>query len=200
VNRNSVISLSVLRSIALGLGYLSGACADDGQSMFDEQSYRSLVAENKALRVGDILTVVVQESASASATTDLSGKRNFTLAAQVGTSKVGPYSVSANTASDSNGAGSTQRSGKLLAQLSVRVSNVNSSGDLMVTGQQSLKINGEEQLITLSGVVRTRDIGADNTVLSSRIADAHIQFNGKGFVTDRSKPGWLARLFSYLGL
>ena len=69
-----------------------------------------------------------------------------------------------------------------------------------MAGQQSLKINGEQQLITLSGVVRPRDVGADNTVLSSRIAEARIQFDGKGFVTDRSKPGWLARLLSYLGL
>jgi flagellar L-ring protein FlgH len=74
------------------------------------------------------------------------------------------------------------------------------NGNLKVSGQQSLRINGEEQLITLSGVVRPRDVADDNSVLSSRIADARIRFDGKGFVTDQSKPGWLARLFQYLGL
>jgi len=69
-----------------------------------------------------------------------------------------------------------------------------------VSGAQSLKINGEQQLITLSGVVRTRDIAADNTVLSSRIAEARIRFDGRGFVSDQSKPGWLARFFAFLGL
>jgi flagellar L-ring protein precursor FlgH len=69
-----------------------------------------------------------------------------------------------------------------------------------VSGHQSLKINGEEQRITLSGVVRPRDVADDNTVPSSRIADAKIRFDGAGFVSDQSKPGWLARFFSLLGL
>jgi len=67
-----------------------------------------------------------------------------------------------------------------------------------VAGQQSLKINGEEQRITLSGVVRRRDIGDDNTVLSSHIADARIRFDGAGFVNDQSKPSWFARFFNLL--
>lgn len=195
-----IIGTFCLLSAVVMLRHGTAMAADDAETMFDERTYRSLVAEKKALRVGDVLTVVVQESASASATTGLRGQRDFTLSAQAGTNKVGPYSASAGTATDSDGAGSTQRSGRLLAQLSVRVRDVSANGDLSVAGQQSLRINGEEQLITLSGIVRPRDIGADNTVLSSRIADARIQFDGKGFVTDRSRPGWLARLFSYLGL
>lgn len=168
--------------------------------MFDEQTYRSLVAESKALRVGDLLTVIVQESSSASSTADLRSQRDFTVSAEAGSSKVGTHSVTAGTNSASDGNGSTQRSGRLLAQLSVRVIEVTSSGDLMVSGHQSLKINGEEQLITLSGLVRTRDISENNTVLSSRIAEARINFDGEGFVTDQSRPGWLAKLFSFLGL
>lgn len=194
---NSLHSISV--SVALLLA-ATCASADDARSMFDEHSYRSLVAENKALQAGDVLTVVVQEAASATATTDLRAQRNFTVAARADTSTSSERSVSAGTSSDSDGAGRTERSGRLLAQLSVRVVQVLDNGDLSVSGQQSLRINGEEQLITLSGIVRPRDIGENNTVLSSRIADASIRFDGKGFVTDQSKPGWLARLFNFLGL
>jgi flagellar L-ring protein FlgH len=82
----------------------------------------------------------------------------------------------------------------------VRVIGINENGDLVVAGEQSLEINGEEQLITLSGIVRPRDVTGDNTVLSSRIADARIRFAGEGFVTDQSKPGLLARIFNFLGL
>jgi flagellar L-ring protein precursor FlgH len=77
---------------------------------------------------------------------------------------------------------------------------VNETGDLLVSGRQSLKINGEEQRIVLSGLVRKVDIADDNTVLSSRIADARIEFDGRGFVANQSKPGWLARFFTLLGL
>ncbi len=172
--------------------------------MFDEKTYRSLVAEVKAVHVGDVLTVVVQESASATSTTDLRAQRDFNASVNVQLSGIRhrgsePHTVTGGTATGSDGAGSTQRTGNLLAQLSVRVLKVNPNGDLVVAGQQSMKINGEEQLITLGGVVRSADVAADNTVLSNRIADARIQFDGEGFVTDQSKPGILARLFNILG-
>jgi len=189
-----------LASVAMLLAASTCFATDDGNSMFDESAYHSLVSESKALQVGDVLTVIVQESASAAATTDLHSQRNFNVSAQAATTRSGSHSVSAGTGSGSDGTGTTERSGKLLAQLSVRVKEVNANGDLVVSGQQSLKINGEEQRITLSGVIRRRDIDGDNTVLSSRIADARIRFDGAGFVSDQSKPGWLARLFSFLGL
>jgi flagellar L-ring protein FlgH len=176
------------------------AAAEDAQSMFDELTYRSLVNDTKASRVGDVLTVVIQEVASASSTADLRAQRNFAVSAQAGTSGAGPYSASASTDTQSDGAGRTQRSGRLLAQISVRVLALNDNGDLIVAGEQSLRINDEDQLITLSGVVRPRDIGESNTVLSSRIADARIRFAGEGFVTEQSRPGWLARFFHLLGL
>jgi flagellar L-ring protein FlgH len=186
--------------VVLMLAATPCAATEEAASMFDEPTYRALTAETKALRVGDVLTVVVQESASAASSADLHSQRAFTVSAQAATARGGPHSVSAATGSGSDGTGTTERSGKLLAQLSVRVQGVNANGDLLVSGQQSLRVNGEEQRITLSGVVRIRDIGDDNTVLSSRIAEARIRFDGAGFVSDQSKPGWLARLFNFLGL
>jgi len=193
-------STAAFAGVVLAFSAFTCAAEYDSQSLFNEPTYRSLVAENKALRVGDVLTVIVQEAASATSSADLRSQRNFSIAAQVGSSKVGTNSAAAATDTASDGSGRTQRSGRLLAQLSVRVLEVSGNGDLLVGGQQSLRINGEEQLITLSGRVRPRDISGDNTVLSSRIADARIRFDGEGFVTDQSKPGWLAKLFNFLGL
>lgn len=174
--------------------------AEDPNTMFDPQTYRSMVAETKALGLGDVLTVVIQESATATSSADLHTQRGFAVSGSAGTSKHGPYSGAVSTSSQSDGAGSTDRSGSVIAQLSVRVVQVNPNGDLQVAGKQNLVINGEQQLITLSGVVRPRDIGTDNTVASSRIADAHIQVSGKGFVASQSKPGFLAKLLGFLGL
>jgi flagellar L-ring protein FlgH len=201
---------SVLASGLVGAAFISAtascAAADDALSMFDDQTYRSLVAESKAFRAGDVLTVVVQETASATSTADVRGQRNFATTAEVQliglprTGATATYSAAGSTGTTSDGTGTTQRSGRLLAQLSVRVLEVAPNGDLVVAGKQSLRINGEEQMITLSGVVRKQDISENNTVLSSRIAEARIQFDGEGFVTDQSKPGLLAKLFNFLGL
>jgi flagellar L-ring protein precursor FlgH len=191
--------------IAAGMLASAFACGvfagDDAASMLDEQHYRSLVAETKAEHVGDVLTVVVQESASAMSSADLHAQRSYSLSGHYDS----PASAPAKTAgvghdSTSDGTGRTERSGRLLAQISVRVTAVNPNGDLVVSGQQRLQINREVQLITLTGVVRPRDIGENNTVLSSRIGDADIKFDGKGFVERQSRPGWIAWLLSFVGL
>ena len=191
---------ALMTCVLLATAAVPAAAADDSSSMLDESSYQSLVSATKALRVGDVLTVVVQESASAASSTDLHSTRNFNVNGQVTYGKAGTHSGSAGTGSASDGTGTTERSGKLLAQVSVRINSINANGDLVVSGQQSLKINGEEQRISLSGVVRPRDVGDDNIVPSSRIAEARIRFDGAGFVSDQSKPGWLARFFNLLGL
>jgi len=193
-SRNAV---GVLSSVLASVGF----AGDDAHSMFDEQSYRSLVAETKAEHVGDVLTVIVQESASAMSSADLHAQRSYSLSGHYDS----PANAAAKTASAghdsaSDGTGRTERSGRLLAQISVHVTAVNENGDLVVTGQQRLQINRELQLITLTGVVRPRDIGENNTVLSSRIGDADIKFDGKGFVERQSRPGWIAWLLSFVGL
>ena len=174
--------------------------ADDAGSMFDERSYRSLVAESKAFRPGDVLTVLIQENASAVSSADSRAQRNTAVTGTVGSTDTGLHTGRASAGTDSDGGGRTQRSGRLLATLSVRVVEVGPQGELLVQGRQDLRINGETQAITLSGVVRPRDIADNNSVPSSRIADARVEFDGEGFVSDKSKPGWISRLLSALGL
>jgi flagellar L-ring protein FlgH len=141
----------------------------------------------------------VQEAAIASTSADLRAQRNTTLGAEIGSNRVGPHGVAANAGTGADGGGRTQRSGRLLATLTVRVTGLTAGGDLVVQGQQVLTINGESQSIVLSGVVRPRDVGDGNTVLSSRIADARIGFDGEGFIADKSRPSWISRFISALG-
>lgn len=187
----------LLAAIAIAL---APAYADDGNTLYDPHTYRPLVSEDKAYRVGDILTVIVQETASAITAADSRAERKASVAAEVGSSRVGTHSGHASAGTDSEGGGRTQRSGKLSAQISVRVLEVAENGDLTVHGDQRIIVNGEEQKISLRGIVRPRDIGENNTVLSSRVAQATIEYDGEGFLADKSRPGWISRLLALFGL
>ena len=106
----------------------------------------------------------------------------------------------ASLAGSHNGQGSTVRAGQFVTQLSVTVDRVLPNGDLHVSGSQSLSISGERSLIKLSGRVRPTDIGADNSIQSSRLADAVIEYDGKGYASKGAKPGLVTKIFSLLGL
>lgn len=194
------VAAFVLAGLALVTGIARAASSgNEGESMLDPQTYRPLVSEDKARRVGDLLTVVVQETASASTGADSRADRKSSVSAEVGSSKVGVHSAEAGTSTDNAGGGRTERTGKLTAQLSVRVIEVLPNGDLSIQGQQRIFVNSEEQTIRLSGIVRARDIGENNTIQSGRIAGANIEFDGEGFIADKSRPGWFSRVLSALG-
>jgi flagellar L-ring protein precursor FlgH len=74
------------------------------------------------------------------------------------------------------------------------------NGDLVINGSQRLHVNGEATIVEVRGRIRTADIDSENRVPSNRIADAQINYNGKGFVSRSAKPGLIQRLFSLLGL
>ncbi len=175
------------------------AAGEEAQSLYDQARYRPLVSEQKAWAVGDVLTVVVQEVSSATAAADSRAQRQTGVSGSVGSNHTGIHRASANAATDNDGGGRTQRSGRLLATVTVRVTGQLPNGDLTIQGVQVLTLNGEKQSIGLSGVVRQRDIAADNSVPSSRIADARIEFDGEGFIADKSKPSWISRFLSAIG-
>ena len=96
--------------------------------------------------------------------------------------------------SDFKCAGTTSRKESMTAQMSARVVSVLPNGDLVIRGSREIKVNYEKQYMLLQGIVRPSDISADNTVLSSYIADARIEYIGKGVVSDKQRPGWLSRI------
>ena len=170
------------------------------QSLYDEKTFRPLTSDNKAFRVGDVLTVQVIENAAASANADTGTRRANNISAQLSRPKLGGVAVGLATAGDFDGGGSTARAGKLLAQLSVTVREVFPNGDLRVAGQQLLLINEEQQRIDLEGRVRPQDISDGNVVISSRLADARINYVGQGDLADRQKPAWWRKVVDWLGL
>ena len=95
--------------------------------------------------------------------------------------------------SDFSGQGDTKRRGQLSGSIAVRVARDMPNGDLYVEGTKVMQINNEEYHLYVSGLVRPADIGPDNTVASTRVADAQIEFTGRGDIADQQRKGWLSR-------
>jgi flagellar L-ring protein precursor FlgH len=102
------------------------------------------------------------------------------------------------TGNSFKGEGSTSNTGSLRAKISVRVDSVLANGNLVINGKRTIIVNGEEQVITLSGIVRPSDIQADNSVYSYNISDARIAFEGSGIVSHAQGPGWITKLLHWL--
>jgi flagellar L-ring protein FlgH len=170
-----------------------------GESLYREDGFRSMVADVKAYRPGDSLTVLIVENSSAQSSTDTASTRDQALGFDLNfTPRPTSRSAQVKTNNDFDNQGSTQRTGKFLAQITVTVQEVAANGELRVSGQQMLEINNEKQHIKLEGRVRPYDISG-NSVLSTRLADAKISYLGDGDLTERQRPSWWMRLLTWLG-
>ena len=174
---------------------------DDAMSLWSEEvAFGDLFSDPKARRAGDILTIKIVESSSASNSADTSTDRESSLRAGVdeffgikpSTFNLQDLSVSGGIESEFEGSGSTTRSGSLEAFITVRVIEVMPNGNLKIVGSREIMVNNEKQIMTIYGVVRPRDISGDNVVLSTFVADARIAYSGAGIVDDRQRPGWVA--------
>jgi flagellar L-ring protein precursor FlgH len=174
-----------------------GAIYQAGQEM-------ALFADLKARRVGDVLTIVLNENtnASKSATTTTS---KASATADTGPALFGKsittkgVPILDTTLSGSNtfaGSGAATQGNSLVGSLTVTVTNVESNGNLVVEGDKSLKLNQGDEFIHISGVIRPADIATNNTVTSDKLADAHISYSGKGVINSANEMGWLTRFFN----
>lgn len=179
---------------ALALG-----CAHAAQTQ-DSLLERPLFADHTAHRPGDVLTVVITESAAASATARTRTDKRDRLSATLRLPDDPRDNVDLSLGTDFTGGGQIQRTGKLLAKLAVVVEGVDRNGNLWISGEQDILVNNERQRIMLSGLVRSADISPDNTVVSSRIANARIDFKGDGQLARQQSPGLLGLIFRLFGL
>ncbi len=176
------------------------APAAQAQSLFQEETFRGLTADNKAFRPGDILTVQVFENSSATSSAETGTRRGNHLATELahGSNKAAQASLA--VAGDFDGGGRTQRASRLLATVSVTVQEVLPQGQLRIAGTQSVTVNEELQRVTLEGIVRPVDISDGNVVQSTRIAQARITYVGEGDLSERNRRAWWRRLLDALGL
>lgn len=182
-------------------------------SLFNPASAELLFADNRARRVGDIVRInIVEESkATNKATTDTSRDSSTELGIEylidqrlvnrgvsilgVNTGQLGETPlVSARSSSSFKGDGETRRESKITATVGARVVKVMPNGLMQVEGARETRVNNETQIIVVRGLVRSTDIDPDNTILSTHMADATIEFYGMGILADKQRPGWLTRI------
>jgi flagellar L-ring protein FlgH len=167
--------------------------------------------DTRAVRVGDLVVVNVDEDANAQGGASTSLKRDnksklgmTALLGLVPSIKAKHPNIDPSqlleiiSSSEFNGQGDTSRRGTLTGRIAVRVTRAMPNGDLFIEGNKVLMINNEEYHLYLSGLVRKADIGPDNEVPSSLIADAQIEFTGRGDVAEQQRKGWLSRLLDSL--
>ncbi len=169
------------------------------QDLYRAGNWPALAADRRASVRGDVLTIVVHQAAESSNVTQRTRRRASDGGGGV---RVGGVDEDARISFGGgfSGRGEVRRSERLLTQLSVTIDDILPNGDLVVLGRQQVRVNGERTDIAVRGRVRPADIASDNSILSSRIAGAEIDYAGKGFVSRGSGPGLVDRLFGLLGL
>ena len=197
--------------------YPEPAVRNEG-SLFSDDSRLDLFADMKARRVGDIITINIVETSKANKNVTTSTGRSNSVNAQTNTLMgwentsnipgignvfdsidLNPgLGIDASYSSSFSGRGATNRTENVTAKMSARVIQVLPNGNLVVRGSQEIMVNNEKQYITIQGVVRPTDIGSDNTVLSTYIADARIDYTGKGDLSRKQREGWLSRFLDVI--
>jgi flagellar L-ring protein precursor FlgH len=191
-------------------GAYAAAVHPSGASLFVDGS-RGLFEDDRAGRIGDVVIIKIDENDAGShaATSKLAraGSNDMGVPGSFGLltalAKSNPdldpsHLFQTSTAQNFDGQGAVTRSGKLSGTLPVRVRAVTPNGDLYVEGTKVVLVGAEENHLYISGVIRMADIKPDNTVLSSQVADAEIEFTGTGDASDQQRPGWMSRLLSSL--
>jgi len=176
-----------------------------GNSLWHDTA--SLYEDNKARRLNDLVTINVLENMTGSGAADTNAGKTSTVGAGItnffgmplsGSINGGRYTptptLTAAYADTFKGTGATNRSGNLIGTITARVVAVMSNGNLRLESKKEITINNEKQILILRGMVRPDDIAIDNTVLSSRVADAEVFFVGDGVLQEKQRPGWLGRI------
>jgi flagellar L-ring protein precursor FlgH len=174
-----------------------------GFTFANEAKQRSIYTDIKAHSVGDLITVfIVEDSRAANKAKTVTEKK--TDAKTDGTAGLGPldfiplWGASGSDELKYDGKGQTEKIGMLRAKMTVMVIAVKENGDLVIEGNRVVTINNEKETLSLSGVIRPRDIQEDNTIYSYQIANAQISSKSKGTVTSGHRPGFITRLINWI--
>ena len=170
-------------------------------SLFQDSYSNNLYSDIKAHRVGDIITVYLQESTSAKKKvgTSTAKKSSYDLSIDAlnlpGIQK-GPYSAGGNQQTKFEGDSDAAQSNSLKGSITVNVTRVLSNGNLEIRGEKWLMLNNGEEFVRIKGVIRSEDVSSDNSVSSTHVANARIQYGGTGDFANTQKQGWLTAFFN----
>ena len=165
--------------------------------------YQPMFEDRRPRNIGDVLTIVLQENVSASKSSSINAGRNggvnlgvktvpHFLDGLVGRGKVDTDISGSN---DFKGSGGANAKNTFSGTITVTVQDVMINGNLKVIGEKQIAINQGTEFIRFSGVVNPRTISGSNTVISTQVADARIEYVGNGYIDEAQTMGWLQRLF-----
>ena len=180
-------------------------------SLYSESDANYLFADNRARRVGDVVVIKIVENSKAKTKADTTSERktdnNMGVTDFLGRAAFSPLipmtgllsaptgkMIGAGSDTNLDVTGETKRENTFTASIGARVVKVLSGGLMQVEGAREVRVNQETQILVVRGLIRPRDIGPDNSILSSKMADARIEMYGKGALADKQTSGWLTRL------
>lgn len=192
--------------VALTAALLAAGARADSLWPSTNAGARSMFADRKAAARGDILTIIVAESAVAQSSQKKNSSRESTLQDAIsrfvypglGTHNGALPGMAGAGKSGYSGGGDVSNSQSLSARAAVHVTDVLPNGNLVIEGVRVVTFSGETQYVVLRGIVRPDDIARDNSVISTNIADARVEFHAEGALTDAQKRGWLAKVYEKL--
>jgi flagellar L-ring protein FlgH len=182
--------------------------------IYSDEISRDFYQDLRAYKVGDLVTVNIAETSTANKSASTQTGRSSSIDAGVDNllgwegklknltsmGKADVHNAYNNSSmlkgsltNSFNGTGQTSRGDSMTASITAKVIDVQPNGNLLIEGVREIRVNSETQIIILSGFIRPVDISPDNTVLSSYIGDAKIQYLGTGAISDKQRPGWLTR-------
>ena len=171
-------------------------------AIYSDQGFMSLYSNARAARVGDLVTVVLRERTQSRKSSSTSIDKSSNIGIAGGTAfgddlRVLGKPIEANFGGSrsTGGDASSDKSNSLSGSISVTVQSVLPNGNLVVRGEKWLTLNQGDEVIRISGIVRPRDINANNEVESVKLADAKISYGGRGALHDANTTGWLTRFF-----
>ena len=173
--------------------------AVEAKSLWVDGGTMSLYADKKARNVGDILTIVINESTTQTATKARTNSKSGSVSVGTGTGIfdfIKAFSASGSDSFQANGSANDTNSYR--GQITVTVVEVLPNDNMIVEGTQSIWQNRDEHKITLRGTIRRDDVTLNNTVPSTKVADASIRFDGKGPLNAKQRQGILTQIFNFL--
>lgn len=187
----------VLGLLCFMLPLMPSASADSLWS--DAGLSASMYGDRKAHAVGDTLTIIISERLSANRAGAAANSKSTSTSMNAGTGIFsGIASASASNSDNFTAKGSLANTNTVSATMTAQVIEVKPNGSLVISGTQSIKQNGEEQKVTVSGIVRMEDITTNNAVYSYSIGDAKIKIEGNGPIANKQRQGIISQLFNFL--
>lgn len=192
--------------------YRQEAAANNPGSLFAASEADTLFEDSRARRVGDIVVVKLVENTKAQNKAETSSNKKSSNDYQVAAMfnrghagfipfmPIGPQPavglpvLDTDSSSGINSTGKTKRENYVTTSLATRVLRVLPGGLMEIEGAREIRVNEETEYMVVRGMIRSKDVSADNSVLSTQIADASIEYYGKGVLADKQKPGWFSRL------